>query len=103
MPEEADAAVRQLPSLRLSSLKLKKETGGGCFLFPPELLCQQSVLTKEPAYRGLPMESCWNISDGRLTGGERKGKAEKLMEYLYSFLIGGLICAAVQILLDRTK
>lgn len=25
------------------------------------------------------------------------------MEYLYSFLIGGLICAAVQILLDRTK
>lgn len=49
------------------------------------------------------MESCWNISDGRLTGGERKGKAEKLMEYLYSFLIGGLICAAVQILLDRTK
>ena len=25
------------------------------------------------------------------------------MEYLYSFLIGGLVCAAVQILLDRTK
>lgn len=25
------------------------------------------------------------------------------MDYLYSFLIGGLICAAVQILLDRTK
>lgn len=25
------------------------------------------------------------------------------MEYLYSFLVGGLICAAVQILLDRTK
>ena len=25
------------------------------------------------------------------------------MDYLISFLIGGLICAAVQILLDRTK
>lgn len=25
------------------------------------------------------------------------------MEYLYSFLIGGLVCAAVQVLLDRTK
>ena len=25
------------------------------------------------------------------------------MEYLYAFLIGGAICAAVQILLDRTK
>ena len=25
------------------------------------------------------------------------------MEYVTSFLIGGLICAAVQILMDRTK
>lgn len=25
------------------------------------------------------------------------------MEYLYAFLIGGVICAVVQILLDRTK
>ena len=25
------------------------------------------------------------------------------MEYLYSFLIGGLVCATVQILLDQTK
>ena len=52
----------------------------------------------------MPMGSCWSISDGEHCQAEnRKGKAEKLMEYLYSFLIGGLICAAVQILLDRTK
>ena len=39
------------------------------------------------------MESCWNIAS----------RKEKNMDYLKAFLIGGLICALVQILLDRTK
>ena len=39
------------------------------------------------------MESCWNIAS----------RKEKSMDYLKAFLIGGLICALVQILLDRTK
>lgn len=37
------------------------------------------------------MESCWNIVK------------EEVMDYLKAFLVGGLICALVQILLDRTK
>ena len=32
-----------------------------------------------------------------------KKKRNRKMDYIKAFLIGGLICAAVQILLDRTK
>ena len=38
------------------------------------------------------MGLCWNIV-----------KKEKDMEYVNAFWIGGLICALIQILLDRTK
>lgn len=38
------------------------------------------------------MESCWNIA-----------KEEMIMDYINAFWVGGLICALVQILLDRTK
>jgi stage V sporulation protein AE len=33
----------------------------------------------------------------------KKKKRNRKMDYIKAFLIGGLICAAVQILLDRTK
>ena len=33
----------------------------------------------------------------------KKQKRNRKMDYIKAFLIGGLICAAVQILLDRTK
>lgn len=40
-------------------------------------------------------ESYWN------TEADKEG--ENIMQYLISFVVGGIICAAVQILLDRTK
>ncbi len=43
-------------------------------------------------YRALPMPSCW----------KRKRKVNK-MDYVTAFWVGGLICALVQILLDKTK
>lgn len=47
---------------------------------------------KERVFRALHMELCWSIVS---IGG--------LMEYIHAFWVGGLICALVQILLDRTK
>ena len=47
---------------------------------------------KEKAFRELHMELCWNIVKGG-----------KKMDYINAFWVGGLICALVQILLDRTK
>lgn len=39
------------------------------------------------------MELCWNTREGSVNE----------MEYLNAFWVGGLICALVQILLDKTK
>src|SRR5699024_2816708 len=49
---------------------------------------------KARAFRALPMALCWNVHVDK--GGET-------MEYFNAFWAGGLICALVQILLDRTK
>lgn len=68
---------------------------------------------KEKAFQGSPTESCWNIADhGRK---ERDHRIEKAgwgdrgknmgnwMDYVQAFWVGGVVCALVQILLDRTK
>ena len=58
---------------------------------------------REPVYRGLPTGLFWSIFKEKNRSRKKNRKGGKGMEYLYSFLIGGLVCAAVQILLDRTK
>ena len=47
---------------------------------------------KEKAFRELHMELCWNIVKGG-----------KKMDYINAFWVGGVICALVQILMEKTK
>ena len=47
---------------------------------------------KEKAFRELHMELCWNIVKGG-----------KKMDYINAFWLGGVICALVQILMEKTK